>query len=393
MLEPEVGSVLRTTLDLDLGQRVREILATSMEADQAVWNGAIVLDVNTGEVLSLVGLPDYNPADPWAGEDGLDHSGIPTNFSLSIENAIEPGSTFKPFVVGWALQNGLISTTESFSDPGHFRVPGSRNVIGNADGVPLGAKTAKECIVHSSNVVAVQIGLKIGIPSFRQMMNSFGLWDPVVLGGRASPRGRAPAEKRWKNREGSCYTLPTLSFGQGLMVNPLRFAACFASLVNGGRRIDPFLVHEVGDELARSKAMRSKGKVGVEDPIRPEVSAFIINAMEAMVERRVGNPLPIIEGIRWGGKSGTARLPTNHAINTCSFVAIGPLPEPEILVLVVVKNPIRDKISGTRVAGPLAGEILREALRVRGLLPTIGPSGLESSAANSTLKQGFRELR
>lgn len=394
LLQPEQGPALWTTLDADLGAATREILARSMVEHNPTWNGAVVMEAKTGALLALVGLPDFDPRDPWIDpETKLDNSGERSSFALAIENAVVPGSTFKPFVVGTAIDQGIIRRDEIFEDGGNFAIPG-RKGVGNAYGVPPDPKTPEECLIYSSNVVSIRIGKRIGIPRFRVMLDRFGLWDPVIIGQRSMPVGTWPQEKDWQGRLGTNYTLVSLSFGHQIMVNPVRYAACFASLVNGGHRVEPhYLPFELGQSPDVSEA-RAKSRKGVERPISKSTSDFLVQAMEKMVENRLGNPLLEIEGVRWGGKSGTARNEVNKDLNTCVFAAFGPIPDPEIVVLVIVNWPqVKGRISGTRIAGPLAGEILRHALRTRGLLPDQQASRLDSASSNANFKPGLKEVR
>ncbi len=385
LIQPQKGNALHTTLDADLGKCVREVLVGSMQDHQPVWNGAVVLDVNNGEILSLLGLPDYDPTDPEVDEYGRDHSGEQTSFALAIENAVVPGSTFKPFVVGWAIENKYVRTTDSFADSGIIYVPGRGKPIKNAHLVPPGNKTPSECLIHSSNVVSVQIGQRIGVAGMQTMLKRFGFWDPLVIGRRTSPRGVRPAARDWEGKKADAFGLPSVSFGHGLMVNPIRYAACLATLVNGGRRIEPHLI-PLDDEISlQMRASQAHLRTGLNQPIQASTSAFLVDAMEKMAARRIGNPLPKIEGVRWGGKSGTARNEVNSDLNTCVFTAFGPIPNPEILVLVIVQFPQVDNPSGTKVAGPLAGEILQHALRIRGLLSSHSGSSLDSGSSNANL--------
>jgi stage V sporulation protein D (sporulation-specific penicillin-binding protein) len=394
MRQPEQGNALWTTLDADLGPATREVLARSMELTNAKWCGAVVMDVNTGEILTLLGLPDFDPRDPWVDEDSkLDHSGQRSSFALAMENAVVPGSTFKPFVVGHAVDQGIVSRSEIFEDGGVIYIPG-RGAVKNAALVNPSPKNAEECLVHSSNVVSIRIGQRIGTDRFPQMMDRFGLWDPVILGQRKSPRGQRISKKEWDRRKAKNWPLVSASFGHQFMVNPIRYAACFSALVNGGRRIEPKLLVSGLEATPELAAYRDQLSVGVENPIQESTSDFLVTAMEKMVARRIGKPLPEIEGVRWGGKSGTARLETNEDLNTCTFAAFGPIPDPQILVFVVVQWPqVEGKISGTKYAGPVAGEILEHALRTRGLLPNTGASRLDSASSNANLNPRLKEAR
>jgi len=394
LVQPESGTALWTSLDADLGPAARDVLVRSMEVTNAEWCGAVVMDVQSGEILALTSLPDFDPRDPWVDpKTKLDNSGERSSFAQAMENAIVPGSTFKPFVVGYALDQGIINQSEIFADTGGIQIPG-RGLVKNARLVKTGPKTAEECLIHSSNVVSIRIGQRIGVERFPAMMDHFGLWDPVVMGQRTSPRGQRISAKEWGHRKAKNWPLVSASFGHQFMVNPVRYAASFCSLINGGHRVEPHYLVAGLDSTAELDAERQPKIVGSERPIRESTSDFLVTAMEKMVERRLGNPLPRIEGVRWGGKSGTARHETKPDLNTCTFAAFGPIPDPQILVFVVVQWPqVEGKISGTKYAGPVAGEILQHALRTRGLLPNTGASRLDSGSSNANLNPRLKEVR
>lgn len=387
------GNALYTTLNADLGARTREVLARSMVEHRPTWVSAVVMNVNSGEVLAMVGLPDFDPRDPaFDPETGLDTSGEVSSYALAMENPFVPGSTFKPFMVGYAIDRGIVGPNEMFEDPGQIFLPGRR--IGNAPLVPGGPKDAALCLIHSSNVVSTKISQRLGIKRCREMLSVFGFWDPVVLGQRTFPSGIQPKNEQWERRNAESWTLASVSFGHQMMMSPLRYAACFSSLVNGGHRIEPHMLKAGLDATEKQAAFRAESRHGVDRPLKESTSNYLIDVMETMVERRIGSTLPLIEGVRWGGKSGTAELETNEELKTCSFAAFGPIPDPEILVLVVVKWPrCEGRVSGTKTAGPLAGEILQDSLRILGLLPEVGDSSLDSGASNANLKPRLQEVR
>ena len=373
---PTPGEDLFLTLDARIQELVRVELALAMVDFQAEAAAALVLDPHTGEILALHSVPDYDPRSPAADKDGLGADGEPVSLHLKLRDAFEPGSTFKPFVVAAALDLGAIRGDEIFQDPGGWWF--GRRRLSNASSVPNGPKTAADCILHSSNVVAAQIATRIGVERFRSLMDRLGVWEPLDLPGIKTVTSAAPAPKHWKGRQGAHYTVPTMSFGQSFYANPIRLAGMLSAFANEGVPVEPHLIQGQGKEL--------------EPLFSPEAAAYASEAMEAMWDRQVhrNKILPDL-GVRAAAKSGTAQHPTNEDINTLLFATFAPVEDPEVLVLTVVYNPAPDLKrfpkgpSGTKVAGPVAAKILGHALRIRGVRPRVDPRSLDSVSQAGTL--------
>ncbi|MCH2102066.1 MAG: hypothetical protein MK209_09110, partial [Planctomycetes bacterium] len=313
-----------------------------------------------------------------ADDAGMGPDGEPVSLHLKLADGFEPGSTFKPFVVAAALDLGAIRPQELFKDPGHRYF--GRRLLKNASSVPNGSKTAAECILHSSNVVAAQIATRIGVERFRSLMDRLGVWEPVSLPGVRLVTSNSPPDKQWEGRAGAHYTVPTMSFGQGFYANPVRLAGMLAAFANKGVPVEPHLIAGSGREL---------------DPLfTPESAAYACDAMEAMMDRQVDRNrfLPDL-GVRAASKSGTAQHPSNEDLNTLLFATFAPVESPEALVLTVVYNPVPDLKrfpkgpSGTKVAGPVATRILGHALRIQGEVPCVDPRSLDFGSDIDTLER------
>jgi cell division protein FtsI/penicillin-binding protein 2 len=213
------------------------------------------------------------------------------------------------------------------------------------------------------------------------MFEDYGVHRRIQIPGQTWFAGRPIAAKRWGGKEGPNYTLPSVSFGQGFYMNPVRLAGNLAAFANDGRPVEPYLIEGQQVEL---------------DPIcRPETARYVQDAMATMMDRQVHHNkiLPDL-GVEAAAKSGTSRNPTDHSKNTVLFAHLAPLAEPEVLVLAVVYNPDVTKVksrygpSGTRNAGPLATRVLGHALRIRGVLPPEVPQSLDSDSAPGSLEPG-----
>jgi cell division protein FtsI/penicillin-binding protein 2 len=377
LVEPVDGEDVLLTIDATLQELVRIELVRVMREQNPEAAAAIVLDVRTGEILAMHSLPDFDPSSPSKDDDGLGADGEAVSLHFKFKDPFEPGSTFKTIIVATALDLGVIRPDEHFPDGGSIRI-GPR-FLENASSVPKGSKTAMECLLHSSNVVATRIAQRIGVPRLRAAMERIGVWNELQLTGHRLSPGASISEEEWGTHQGPVYTLPSVSFGQGFYINPIRLAGLLTAFANDGNAVVPYLVQGEGSEP---------------EPIcTPASAAYVRDAMHQMMERQVHHNkfLPDI-GVEAAAKSGTARNESNHRENTVLFSTFAPVEDPEVLVLAVVYNPDVDLIksrkgpSGTRHAGPLATRILEHALRIRGVLPPADPRSLESVSALGTLK-------
>lgn len=378
LIEPIAGEDVQLTIDATLQDLVRAELVGVMQDQNPEAVAAIVLDAKTGAILAMHSLPDYDPKSPVADEHGNGKDGEEVSVYFKLNDPFEPGSTFKTFIVASALDLGVIGPSEVFQDNGKIWFGG--NDIDNARSVPRGPKTAAECLLHSSNVVASQIATRIGVPRLRATMDRLGVWERVDLSGQSLSPGRPLPDRHWEKKQGTNYTLPSVSFGQAFYINPIRLAGLLCSFANEGKAVRPYLV-----EANRTEP----------DPIFSAASAaYVRDAMHQMMDRQVHHNkiLPDI-GVKAAAKSGTARNSSDHSQNTVLFSTFAPLEDPEVLVLAVVYNPDLEKVksrfgpSGTRNAGPVATRILQHALRIRGVLPHVDPRSLDSVSAPGTLKQ------
>lgn len=347
--------VVRTTLDAALGAFAREELAEARRKAGARWACAVAMDVRTGEVLLLAAVPDYDPNAPGVGmetEPGPDGPRT-VGWMLPAVWPLEPGSTVKPFVVARALAEGAVSHAERFENHGGaWRLPG--RVIHNAAEVPNHAMTAQEVLVHSSNIGAAKIGMRLGAARVRGLWEDLGVHDGAGLAAFEGGRGLFPSDKDWAHANAERWCVASTSYGHAFSLTPLRLAAAWSALVNGG-------------ELMRPLWFRDQAPV-VERRVFPAASAREVSGwLEAVVAGRKDKVLPSWPDLRWGGKSGTAKKVHTEGYDLL-FTAFGPIEEPEVVVIVVVDDPQNGKPRGSLMAGPSAGRILRRALELRGTL-------------------------
>jgi len=323
-----------TTLDVGIGSVLHSELGQVMIEHEPEWAAAIVVDVNTGDLLAAGALPDFDPN--YLTDSPAD--GLPLFWP------IEPGSTCKPFVVGAALATGAIKPSDVFDGEGgvwHVRKPPIRN----SRGVPGGLLDAEGVLIWSSNIGAGKIGMRLGAESLNDALAEFGFWDATNIRHPEPLLGRRPSPREWENR---AWTVPSVSMGHQLSLTPIRLVYAYAALVNGGVLYRPQI--SLDEEPVQERRV-----------IPNRWSGWMREVLAGVVEMPHRKWLPRWDDLRWGGKSGTVKKLHEDGY-TSLFAAFGPVENPQVAVLVVVENPSGKETFGSRVAGPAAGRILRYAL-------------------------------
>ena len=355
------GAPLELTIDLSVQSAVEEVLAGGMQLMNAKGAAAILMDVRTGEVISLASLPDFDPNTRPPSLTRGDPGDSPL-FNRAVQGVYELGSTFKIFAISQALELGIVTpdtmidTREPFAF-GRFRITdfeynGPENTVRNV-------------IVKSSNVGTARIALMIGKERQQQFLKSLGFFEPTSIELVEAPGAKPILPKKWVD-----ISTATISYGYGLSASPLHLAAAYATIANGGRRVMPTLL--------KTAAPREGERVMSE-----EVAATARSMLRGVVTEGTAS-LGDVRGYEVAGKTGTAnkRAPNggydeNKVITT--FASMFPASDPKYVLVVSLDEPV--ETSGTaprRTAGwtavPVAAEIIRRAGPLLGLRPQVEPA-------------------
>lgn len=336
LVEPTPGRRVETSLDM----RVQFVLAheaeTTLNEFSAKTTGALVMNVNTGEVLGMVSLPDFDPNDR-RGMNGA------AARNIMVQDSYELGSVFKVLAFALGIEDHTFRTDEIFSIDRSYSVSG--HVIHEAEKMPP-TLAARDVLAQSSNIGTAQIALRSGGTRQRAFLESFGLLRPLKTELPETSRPMYP--RNWGPTETA-----TIGFGHGVSVSPLAYAAAAAAVVNGGRKITPtFLKHP---QDARGERV-----------ISPETSATMRELLRYVVTNGSGRKADV-PGYDVGGKTGSAEKldATGHyraGLLRTSFVAVFPVSNPRYLVFVLVDEPHGTKAAPRALAGntaaPLAGRII-----------------------------------
>jgi len=345
---------VKLSIDLRVQHIVRDELVSAMARYKAVAAGGLVMDVETGEIIAMASVPDYDPNFP---ADALKKE----NLNRISAGTFEMGSTFKIFTTAMALDSGKVKVTDMF-DTRPFRVSGFTIKEFHGKGRPL---SVPEIFEYSSNVGSAREADIVGIEGHQEFLTRMGLLSRVRT---ELPEVAMPTQpKVWKKINSM-----TIAFGHGVSTTPLQTAVASAAIVNGGWYVPPTFV-------PRSKEEADALKVRV---LKEQTSAEMRDIFRINGETGSGksaNP----PGYHVGGKTGTAekvvagRYSKDMRFN--AYVGAFPIDKPRYLVLSIIDEPKREEGKPFATAGynaaPMVGNIVRRAATFLDVKPDFGPVG------------------
>jgi cell division protein FtsI (penicillin-binding protein 3) len=346
------GEAVTLSLDLGVQHVVREELAKAMTIYRAKAAAGVVIDVQSGEVMALVSLPDY---DSNHREQALDKDRL----NRMTSGVYEMGSVFKVFTAAAALDAGSASLRSSYdaSQPLHVASFTIEDFHGKKRRL-----TVPEIFIYSSNIGAARMALDLGIDRHRAFLRKLGLLNRLSteIGEGAAPIVPSPWER---------LSTITIAFGHGLSVTPLQVAAAALPLVNGGFAVTPTFLPR-----PRLAALRQSPSV-----LKSSTSHAMLSLMRLNVLKGTGKRADA-EGFRVGGKTGTAdkvvgRRYKGSSVLT-SFLAAFPTDAPEYLLLVMLDEPQRVAESDNQQtagvnAAPTTGRIVERIAPILGVAPKL----------------------
>ena len=340
------GNPMTLSIDQNLQYLAYKALKKVMIEHQARGASSVILDAKTGEILSMVSLPGFNPNDSSQRRG----NGIKNRV---VADLIEPGSTIKPFIVAKALDDGLIDLeTEIDTSPGSIRIQGNRisDTHNNRIITPL------EVIKKSSNVGTSKIALKMKAEQQRDFWASIGIGQESGLFLPGEALGYLKPAHEWTDIDQA-----SASFGYGFSTNLLDLAHSYLLFSNQGEMLPLSLIKL--NEPPKGKLL-----------IKPEIANEVLKMMETVVARGGTAPKAQIPGYRVAGKTGTVHKTKSrggYEENTyyALFAGIVPVSNPDMVMAVVVDEPSRGVYYGGSVAAPAFKEVMEEALRIRNIAP------------------------
>ena len=354
------GAQNRTPLALALDARLQFILhdetKAAMDEFQAIGAMGVVMDVKTGEILSMVSLPDFDPHAPSKAPDAA-------KFNRVTLGTYEMGSTFKSFTMAMALDKGTVTMKGGYDATNPLKIA---NFTIKDDHAKKRWLSVPEIYAYSSNIGTAKMLLDAGIPAQKAFMKKIGMLQPVPL---EFPERAAPSyPKDWRD-----ISAVTISYGHGISVTPLHLVRGIAALVGGGVLPRMTLLKDGGGEHASNERVISK-----------DTSHNMSRLMRLVVEYGTASKADV-PGYRVGGKTGTAEKITagggysTHA-NISSLIATFPVDDPQYVVLVMMDEPKGTKesfgfVTGGWVAAPAVGRVIERMGPILGITPVINAPG------------------
>lgn len=420
MIDAQEGSSLVLTIDQNIQGWLEDALRQAVR-DNDVRNRAcgIIMNVNTGEILAMSTIPDYDPADYRKIEDERTAAKIEAisdkkekDAALAeaqneqwknkcISDTYEPGSVFKPITMSAALEEGAATLDSSFYCRGFSVVNGRK--IRCASSYGHGSESLTKGMMNSCNPVFMELVSRIGAESFYQYFTAFGLTEKtgIDLPGEAS--GVMHSQKVL-NKESD--TLAVCSFGQSFKITPIQMITAISAVTNGGYLVQPHIVSQIldadGNIIERTDS-------SVKRQVIAESTSKTINSM---LEQTVSGGTAkngYIAGYRIGGKTGTSekieeQAETGVKAYVASYCAIAPSDKPEIAMLVLLDEPMGAAHTGGTIAAPVCRTVLSNVLPYLGidtiystqdveLLDVQAPNTVDKSVADAKAMLEQKELK
>ncbi|MBA1360816.1 peptidoglycan D,D-transpeptidase FtsI family protein [Burkholderia gladioli] len=342
-----------TDVDLSIDSKIQYITYANLKAAvdkfHAKAGAAVVVDVRTGEVLSLVNYPTYNPND-------RSHLTGEQLRNRVLTDVFEPGSIMKPFTVSLALDLHRVSpTTLVDTGNGHFVLDGAPI----SDDAGFGVLTVGGVIQKSSNIGATKIAMTMRPEEMWNMYTSIGLGQAPKVGFPGAAAGRLRPWKSWRRIEQA-----TMSYGYGLSVSLFQLAHAYTAIAHDGELMP----------LSIFKASETQPPQGPQ-VFSPTTAREVREMLESVVTKNGTSPDAAVPGYRVGGKSGTAYKQVgrgyDHKKYRASFVGMAPMPNPRIVVAVSVDEPTAGSHFGGQVSGPVFSAIVGDTLRALNVPPNM----------------------
>lgn len=350
-------------LVLTIDQRIQALaykeIKKALTVYQARSASALVIDVETAEVLAMVNGPSYNP-------NNRKNTGAHRIRNRVVTDAFEPGSAVKPLAVLSALEFGEIKKDDIIdTHPGWMRLGGSRV----QDSHNYGELDLRSIIQKSSNMGTTKLALSVPKEFLLDTYYNMGLMSDTGMSLLGESAGLFHERSRWSEFE-----LATLSFGYGLSVTTAQLGRMYTTLANGG----------ANRELTIIKNDKQKE---AEQVFSAQNTQAVLEMMESVTQKGGSGTKAAVAGYRVAGKTGTSRkaIAGGYGDNYVNiFAGVAPVSDPQIVVIVLINEPGGDLYYAGDTAAPVFSKIMGGALQ----LLNVAPDGLKATnVANLTFNQ------
>ena len=350
-LQDETKQELQTTLDARVQYIVKQELKNTIKKHEANGGIAIVMDVHTGELLSSVSLPDFDP-------HRIDTRNTDALFNKSTLGVYEMGSVLKPLTLAIGIDSGIIDMDDAFdvSVPlriGKYQIKDYGRRRGDILSVP-------EILMYSSNIGVGKIIQEVGVQKQKEYFKKLGLLSKINTEVPEISNPIYPSDYRWKELNAI-----TMSYGHGISITPIHLIQAFSAIVNGGLFKKATLIKGNNDQTSGKRILKQKTSSLINKFLR-------LTAESGFAKRANVNEYLI------GAKTGTAEKVINgkysKKLNTALCIAAFPMNDPKYAILVAVDEPKRNEINrgfatGGMVAAPAVADIVSKIASILNVAP------------------------
>lgn len=383
------GDSIVLTINQTIQYYLEKGLRETMNEYQAKGAYGVVMNCNTGAVLAMSSLPDYDCNEPYKLTYSKDKKAIKKlsdktakqeaesaavqnqwrNFTVS--DTYVPGSVFKTFVASAALEENVVNLNTTYNCTGSIQVDKYKMKCHYHPG--HGMQTLTQGLENSCNPFFITIGQKLGVHNYFKYFDAFGFTQKtnIDLPGEASPQ-------YYKEDQYGIVELSSASFGQTNSLTPIQVCTGLCAIANGGKLLQPYLVSSIAD--ANGKTVKKTQTKKIRQVISADTSEKVRKMMKSVVDNGTGKN-GYVAGYSVGGKTGTSTK-LGESKNgegdkyIVSFGAIAPSDDPEIAMLIIVDEPNQD-LGGGALCAPIAAQVTQEAMNVLGIEPKYNDSEMK----------------
>ncbi len=338
---------LLLTIDSRIQHMVESHLKAAVKDKGAQGGFAIVMDPRTGEILALANELGFDP-------NRFSAVNPATGKNKAITDSFDPGSTFKPFLVAAALEEGVIRETDLFNcENGHYRI--ADRVFHEAQRKRHGTLSVHDILKYSSNIGSIKISEKLGKETFYQYIRKFGFGAKTGIDLPGEVNGLLRPVEKWTRVDAA-----TVAFGQGVSVTAIQLITALSSIANQGVLMKPFIVRGLMDQ--KGNLVQAYHPTVVRRVISPETARRLTAILTDVVgmEDGTGKKARIIN-VAVAGKTGTSqkfdfirKVYSTQRVKT-SFMGFFPAENPQIAILVILDEPQKDRWGGVAAAPVFKG--------------------------------------
>jgi cell division protein FtsI (penicillin-binding protein 3) len=359
---PVPAGSLKLTIQSDIQWYAEQACAAEVKTAHARNCSVVVMQPGTGRILALAQYPTFNPAAPQSVAETAD---------IPVQDVFQPGSTAKTITVAAALEHGGQTPMSTYTVPDQIVVDGF--AFHDGEYHPTARYTIAGILANSLNDGMVQVVQHVSPQLQYQYFRAFGIGEPTGLNlpGESAGILPRPGTPQWYGD-----TRYTLSFGQGVAVNAVQMASVYATVANGGVRVQPSIVAGTTNGNGTFTPAPVPRRTRVLEPKTARELMAILQQVPT-VDANGGEPWGVIRGYTIAAKTGTAQVPDpQHGGCLClygsSYIGIAPADDPQIVVAVNVQDPTRGSYFGDAVAGPVFYHVAKFALQTLQIPPDGG---------------------